>query len=76
MLADRPGWRRRNEEGAWSFEVGGISEGLRAFGARRISKGLGAWALSRNAVSSRACKGEGKKGKNQKLKITKTQHQQ
>ena len=50
--------------------------GLGAFGAWRISKGLGAWAPSRNVVSPQAGSGGGKKGKNQKLKRTKTQHPQ
>ena len=51
MLRGRLGWGRRNEERAWGFGAGGISEGLRAFGVGGISKGLGAWAPSRNAVS-------------------------
>ena len=53
-----------------------MKKGLGAVGARGISKGLRAWAPSRNALSSQACKGRGKKGKNQKLKRTKSQHSQ
>ena len=76
MLASKPKQRRRNEEGAWSFGARGISEGLGAFGAKGTSKGLEAWAPSRNAISAQAWLGERKKGKNQKLKRTKTQHPQ
>ena len=59
-----------------AFWVGGISEGLGAFGVGGISKGLGAWALFRNIVSPKPGLRGGKKGKNQKLKRTKTQHPQ
>ena len=51
MLASKLGWGRQNEEGAWSFGVRGISDGLGAFGVGGISKKLGAWAPSRNIVS-------------------------
>ena len=63
MSTSRPGRERQNEERAWGFRVGGISEGLGAFGAGGISKGLAGWAPSRNTVSLRACEGGGKKGK-------------
>ena len=76
MPASRPGRGRQNEEEAWGFEARRISEGLGAFGALGSSKGLGVWALSRNTISPRAYSGGGKKGKNQKLKRTKTQHPQ
>ena len=62
MLVGRPRRGRRNEERAWGFEAKGISKGLGAFGAG-ISKGLRAWAPSRNVVSPRAYKKEGKKVK-------------
>ena len=54
----------------------GISEGLGAIGVGGMSKGLGAWAPSRNTSFPQACLEGGKKGKNQKLKRTKTQHPQ
>ena len=61
MAVGMPRRGRWNEEGAWGIGIGRISEGLGAFGAWGISKGLEAWAPSRNVVFPFASFERGKK---------------
>ena len=53
MLVDKPERRRRNKEGAWGFGA--------KIGVGKISKGLGAWALSGNTIFSLVGSRGGKK---------------